>query len=148
MALLEINWRPERRQLRGFGVVCLVACAAVGGWVFFRHSLFGRRLTEDSAQAVAACLWLVGVGCGLLAAARPAWLRPIYLALAVITFPIGLVLSYVLIAVLFYGVFTPIGLVLRLVGRDPLKRQFDPDADTYWEKREPVESVERYFRQF
>ena len=51
-------------------------------------------------------------------------------------------------AVLFYGVFTPIGLFFRLIGRDPLHRRFQPEADTYWVARRPATDVRRYFRQF
>jgi hypothetical protein len=45
-------------------------------------------------------------------------------------------------------VFTPIGLFFRLIGRDPLHRRFQPEADTYWVGRRPATDVRRYFRQF
>ena len=39
----------------------------------------------------------------------------------VLAFPIGWTVSQVILAVMFYGLFTPIGLVFRLIGRDPLQ---------------------------
>jgi hypothetical protein len=45
-------------------------------------------------------------------------------------------------------VITPVGLIFRLLGKDPLTRRFDPRASTYWVKHEEPGNVERYFRQF
>jgi len=42
------------------------------------------------------------------------------------------VLEWFAIGMLFFGVLTPLGLVLRLIGRDPLKLGFDPRAPSYW----------------
>ena len=52
----------------------------------------------------------------------PRLLRPIYVAWMVLAFPIGWTISQLILAVMFYGLFTPIGLVFRLIGRDPLLR--------------------------
>ncbi len=53
-----------------------------------------------------------------------------------------------LLWVLFYLLITPLALVLRLVGYDPLKRKFEREAKTYWVEVEPRASKESYFRQF
>jgi hypothetical protein len=50
--------------------------------------------------------------------------------------------------VVFYLVFTPVGLVMRLLGRDPLQRRFDREAGTYWVDHVEPRSVEEYFRQY
>ena len=39
----------------------------------------------------------------------------------VLAFPIGWTVSQVMLALMFFGLFTPIGLVFRLIGRDPLQ---------------------------
>lgn len=149
MALIEINWNPDRRHLRRFGVVALVVFSAVGAWVFFRGSLFGFALGEGAANVTARVLWGVAALCGVLAAAAPSLLRPLYLGLSLVGLPIGLVVSHVVMGVVYYVVVTPIGLVMRLLGRDPLHRGFDPDAETYWVRRdEHGEGAGRYFRQF
>lgn len=46
------------------------------------------------------------------------------------------VLGRVAIAVLFFGVLTPLALVMRVWGRDPLRRRLDPDAPSYWLARD------------
>jgi len=43
----------------------------------------------------------------------------------------------IVIAILFFGAFTPIGFLMRRFGNDPMRRRFDPDAGTYWIPRTP-----------
>jgi hypothetical protein len=54
----------------------------------------------------------------------------------------------VMLAVVLYLVLTPIGWALRLLGRDPLARGFDPDASSYWTPHRSAARIDRYFRQF
>ena len=61
---------------------------------------------------------------------------------------IGWILSSVVLAVLYYLVLTPIGVLLRLTGYDPMKRRFDRTAKTYWLPRNSDTETERYFKQF
>ena len=75
-------------------------------------------------------------------------LRGAYVGLAYVTYPIGFVISHLLVGFVYYFVITPAGLLLRLFKGDPLKRAADPAATTYWVKRPEQPSVERYFRQF
>ncbi len=53
------------------------------------------------------------------------------------------------IMVLMYAVcFIPFGLVLRLVGYDPLKRRFDPKASSYWVEKQSIEADQSMKNQF
>ncbi len=71
-----------------------------------------------------------------------------WIALAVVTFPIGFTLSYLIMGVLFFGIITPAGLLLRWSGKDPLERRWDPEAESYWvDSREPRPKSD-YFKQF
>lgn len=49
---------------------------------------------------------------------------------------------------LYFVVFTPLGLLSRLLGRDPLTRRFDPHADSYWVPVASREDPSSYFEQF
>jgi hypothetical protein len=63
--------------------------------------------------------------------------------------PLAWSVSSLLLVLVYYGVLTPIGLVLRLVGRDPLHREFDRSAASYWVKRDEMAvDPDRYFCQF
>lgn len=37
----------------------------------------------------------------------------------------------------YYAVVTPVALLLRALGKDSLRRRFDPDARSYWIRRDP-----------
>ena len=79
---------------------------------------------------------------------RPIALKPVYLGLTLATWPIGWVVSHLALAVVYYGVITPIALVFRLIGRDAMNRRFDRDATTYWEPYDPDRGLDHYLRQF
>jgi hypothetical protein len=59
-----------------------------------------------------------------------------------------LVVSSFILSGLYYLLLTPVSLVFRLLGRDALRRQFDPQADSYWVPRETPKDKRSYFRQF
>jgi len=63
-----------------------------------------------------------------------------------LTHAIGDGITKLLLAIIFYLVFTPAGLIIRLLGKDPLRRSIDKDRDSYWEKKPP--SVGGHEKQF
>lgn len=83
--------------------------------------------------------WLVGVAAAfaLVALIKPtllAVLNRLWIKLGVL---LGKIVSPIALGILFYGVFTPLGTMIRLTGKDPLRLKFDPDAESYWIPREP-----------
>jgi hypothetical protein len=52
------------------------------------------------------------------------------------------------VGLVFYGVFTPLGVFFRLIGRDALMLKPSPEKPTYWVDRPTAASVRRYFWQF
>jgi hypothetical protein len=147
MPLIEIHRNPDRKQLRTFGLAGLVAFSLLAGWAWWRHAIFGIHLGEPAPGVVAAALFLAAAACGVLAFAAPRALKPLFIALSFAGAPIGYAVSFLVMAVLYYGLLTPIGLYFRLIGRDALQRKFEPARSTYWIEREPAPPMERYFRQ-
>lgn len=147
MALHQINFRPGRRDLRRFGFIALAAYGLLGALVYWKKGLFGLEL-GGAADPVAFALWGAGLLAAFCSVVRPEGNRPLYVGMSVVTFPLGYVVSHLVLLLFFYGVLTPFGLVFRLVGYDPLRRKFDPEAVTYWGRRDAPDSVERYFRQY
>ena len=43
----------------------------------------------------------------------------------------------IVMALIFFGTVVPIGLIMRVMGKDPLRLKFQPDADSYWIDRQP-----------
>jgi len=137
MAVLDINWNPSPRQLRQFALLLAAVLAGVALWLYCRF--------PASAWGVAALLAFVAGGIGV---ARPALLRPVYVAWMAAVFPIGWTVSHLLLAAIYYLVITPIGVIMRLCGYDPLQRHWDRNAKTYWKRREDQDETKRYFRQY
>ena len=147
MAVIDLNLSPDDKQLRQFGWIAATAFGLLAGLIGWRGGLFGFDFGTATRVVIPA---LIGVGMlvGLLAWLAPRANRPLYLGLILLTFPIGFVLSHVIMAALFYGLFTPVALVFRLIRRDPLQRRFDPELPSYWVPPRARPSKESYFQQF
>ncbi|MFH1923813.1 MAG: SxtJ family membrane protein [Planctomycetota bacterium] len=137
MSLIEIDYSPSLRQLRVFALVWLVVFSA-----------FGYAVYAAGWPAAAGVLWTLAVAVPIAGWIKPELLRWVYVGMAVATWPIGWVVSLVALGVIYYLVVTPTGWLMRLRGYDPMRRGFDPEAGTYWRRREPSDDVKRYFRQF
>ena len=138
MAMIEIDRHPGPRALRQFAGLFLVFFGVVGFLVLRR---------SDSLVA-ASVIWAVALLVASVGFVRPTAIRLVYVGLAYAAFPVGWVVSHVMLALVLYLVLTPIGWVLRLLGRDPLARGFDPHASSYWTPHRPAARIDRYFRQF
>ncbi|HUQ68831.1 MAG TPA: SxtJ family membrane protein, partial [Planctomycetaceae bacterium] len=138
MALVTIPWHPSRKDLRIFAVLQLVFFTIIAFFV-------GRRI---HAYGFPAAIMMVSAAVAAVGLLRPAWIRPVYIGWMLAVFPIGWVVSHVVLAIAYFGVVTPIGWLLRWRGYDPLDRRFDATASSYWKPRPPSPDVQRYFRQF
>jgi hypothetical protein len=92
-------------------------------------------------------VWGLVATIGIVGLLVPAVMRPGFLLALTITMPIGRVVSYLLLAVLFYVVLMPVGAIFRLIGRDALDRRIDTSASTYWVERPPSSDPRRYLNQ-
>lgn len=137
MALLEINWRPDRRQLRQFALLWLgfFGLIAVHSW-WFKES------------PTAAMAFSLVAAAGLVGYFQPGFLRPAYVLWMALALPIGWTVSHLMLLAMYYLLITPIGLLMRLFGYDPLERRLDRSAATYWTPHDPGADSARYFRQF
>jgi hypothetical protein len=133
-----INWDPPPRVLRQFAAAWLLALGFVAWRLGFPH--------EPGALNVA--LAILAVTVGPLGLAWPRVVRWPFVGLSLATWPIGWLVSRLVLAALFYGVFAPFGLVFRLAGRDALALRRRPDRDSHWRPREQAAEPGRYFRQF
>ena len=135
--MIEINKNPSSRVLRQFSAAAGVFAALIGFLVF----------RKTASWPAAGAIWSVGAAIAGAGLAAPRSVRLVYLGLNYIAMPIGVVVSTVVLAGVYYFVVTPVGVAMRLAGRDPLSRRYDPAAETYWLKRKTA-AMKRYFRQF
>ena len=134
MAVIDLNWNPSPRQLRQFAALSVVMLPMIG-W------LSGGSWTTIS---------ILAAGGGLLAAVSfvaPALVRPLFLAVSVCTFPIGLILGELALAMIYFGMILPIGILFRLIGRDALQLRIDREAKSYWQAKQQPKNVAGYYRQ-
>ncbi len=139
MSLIEINKNPSAKELHLFGKVWLPLLLVVLGGLAWRR---------DPASVTPWLWWGGAVLAELVAWVLPVAIKWIYIGAMVLSFPIGWVVSNVLLALIFYGLVTPIALVMRWRGRDVLGLKFPTDAPTYWVPHVPVTDPARYYRQF
>jgi hypothetical protein len=138
MALVQLNRNPSQRDLTWFGLLFGLFFGLLGLLSWWRH---GLGLAPE-------ILWGLAVAVPLVYYAIPPLRRPIYVGWVTLVYPIGLVVSFVVLGVVYYLVVTPVGLALRLSGRDPMQRAFDPSRKSYWLPHQGDPSAARYFRQY
>jgi len=90
-------------------------------------------------------VWSGGGLLAVLGVISPPVIRPLYVALMRLTFPIGWCVSHVVLAIMYFLLLTPIGFLVRRF-HDPMERRFEPAADSYWFPRQEAHT-DRYFRQ-
>ncbi len=138
MSLIQIDHNPSRRQLNIFGLIWLVFFGIIGG----------IAAGNGDSMLVAAVIWGLAVTIPVVGWTVPAFMRIAYVGLAYAAFPIGFVVSHVILLVVYYLVLSPVGLLMRLFGYDPMGSTFDANAKTYWCPRDKKDSLKEYFRQF
>lgn len=125
------------KTLRQFGLLSLVV---FGGWAAWR-AYTGR------VDGVTYALGTAGAVLGAAGVTAPMLLKPIFTVWMAAAFPIGWLVSRVVLAALYFLLFTPIAIVFSLIGRDPLHRR-KPQAASYWLPKPPPASAAQYFKQF
>jgi len=145
--MIELNLRPDARTLRQFGVIALFGFGFIALIAWHELLIFSFGL-GDAREIVAGVFGGLAIVSAFFSAVYPKANLPIYLGLTLLSYPIGFVLSYVIMGFLFYGLITPLGLFFKLTGRDSMHRRFDPEASTYWTDPRPRRGKESYFRQF
>jgi hypothetical protein len=133
----DIPRHPSSITLRQFAGLWLLVFSGLGLWHLLgqERSLFG---------------WIfltLGCGAGIPGLIHPRLLRPIFVGWMLAVFPLGWLTSRLLLAVCFYGLFTPLAFWFRLRGRDSLRRQRSA-LPTYWQSKPSADGAASYYRQF
>jgi hypothetical protein len=128
---------PTEKMLRQFGALSIVFFGALAARAYFHH----RPLLAIILEAV-------GLAIGVSGLVRPRSIRPVFIGWMKVAFPIGWIVSRIVLAAIFYAIITPIALVFRLMGRDVLGVKRGTGRTTYWQSKAVVNDKSRYFRQF
>ena len=126
------------RQLRQFAWIWLVFFGAL---TWFK----GIRLHHDALACtfgvLAVAVWLAGL-------LRPKSILPLFAVLMAAAKPIGWLLSHLILGLMFYAIFVPLGRYFRLLGRDPLSLKRPPDDQTLWEPMPSRDDARGYYHQY
>jgi carbamoyltransferase len=130
-----------------------IVCTPKDAWRCFMATnmdalVLERFLLMKTDQTAAMIVWKSAAFILVAYLIVPQVRQPIYLIWSYALYPIGYVITMILMGVVFYLVITPTGLLMRLFGRDPLTRKFRREAESYWIRRKEDASLDRYFRQY
>ena len=125
----------DRKALRKFGLTMGAAFMVIALLVFFRHK-------HTVLPTLGICTFFF-----LAALSAPGCLRPIYKIWMGLGAILGWVNTRLILTVVFYLIFMPIGLVMRLFGVDLLERRIDKQRTSYWKKKN-AKDISDYQRQF
>jgi len=116
----------QPQQFRSFGLL-------VGG-MFTLIAIWPLMIHQEAIRGWA----LVPAGLLILGALiKPLWLRPLHTGWMKIGHVLGFVNTRIILSIGFFFIFTPIGLIRRLMGKDSLHRQFESERSTYRNQRQP-----------
>ena len=132
----DVTHRPDEKVLRQFGGLCLAIGAGIAAWQLWRGTVDWRS-------------YLCGVlaVAGTIGLAWPPALRWLYTGWMVAVFPIGWTISRLIVGLLFFGLFTPVALLFRAIGRDALRRR-NQRSTSLWVARRQSERADGYLRQY
>ena len=145
--LVEINFNPDTKTLRQFGVIAFVGFGLLAALAYYEKLIFSFGLGEARMPVVMTFVAL-GTIAALFSLVAPRANRLLYVGLTLLAFPIGFVLSYVIMGTLFFLIIGPIAVLFRLFGQDPMRRDYDSNASSYWSEARPPRDKESYFHQY
>jgi hypothetical protein len=122
---VKLRLKDDPREWRKFGISSALVLALITGWLCWR-----AVLAKPVAVGILAGLW----GIALLAIVRPRSLRGPYRLGMRVSHGMGRVIAPVVLSLVFLLVLTPLGLLLRLMGKELLRLHRDPLAGSYWQE--------------
>ena len=127
----------EKRQIRKFGLVAFILFGSLCAFGFWREKLLPTYLFGA----------LSALGLGFIFV--PIILKPVFEAWQKIAFSLGRAITTLILALLYYFMITPLGLIKRLISGRPLPLNPDKKVSSYWVKKpEPAQAKERFLKRY
>jgi len=125
------------KEIRKFAITMGIVLAIIAGFLFFKKSSNFRLIT-----AISGFFFMVGL-------IRPTLLKPLFIFWMVLANIMSWIMTRIILGALFFIVFTSIGLISKIFGKQFLKRKWNPEIKSYWHYRdEKTKLPESYNHQF
>ena len=136
--LVEIkNIKSKKSDLRNFGITVGIILLVISGFLFWKE--------KESFQIFLA----IGIILFLIAISIPAVLKPVYWIWMIFAIILGWFMTRLILSLLFYIIFTSIGLTFRFFGKKFLELSWDKPKASYWNFRNnELLQKENYEKQF
>ncbi len=128
----------NKKQLRTFGITLALVLTILGIIQFLKGNIFIYKCLFGGAFVTLVTALLI-----------PIVIRPLYIGALYLSHVLGWFNTRLILGLLFYLIFTPIAIIFRIIGRDPLERKFDTNVPSYWKIRKATEfDKSNYERQY
>jgi len=133
---MKLKLKEEPREWLKFTAV-MALVLAIAGLLLHWRKVVGREVLG---------VWIVVLMLALaLCWIRPRWFRSFYRAGMTVSFRVGQIIGAVILTVFFLLIVTPLGLFLRMLGKDLLRLKRDTAATTYWQPGKATSQLDRQF---
>jgi saxitoxin biosynthesis operon SxtJ-like protein len=107
------------------------------GWTFTGVFALAGAYSAWRGGSHLAVLLVLALVTAIVTITKDSWLTPLNRAWMKLGELLGRVVSPIVLGVIFFAVFTPVGALMRAFGRDAMHRGFARDAKSYWQRRDP-----------
>lgn len=127
----------NKQQLRNFGLVT--------GSIF--AGLFGLLFPWLFEHSIPYWPWILCSVLVLWSLINPQSLNPVYTLWMKLGHILGWINTRIILAIMFYGMFMPIAIIMKLIGNDPMHKKLNAKISSYRVKSnsQPKEHIERPF---
>jgi hypothetical protein len=121
VALLKIK---DKKEFRKFSLTMGIFFMLVGGVLFWINSVFFMFF------------FYLGLSFLIFGLLFPIILKPVFIIWMSFAIIVGFVMTRIILGIIFYGIFTPVSIFLKLLGKDFLEQKIDLNVSSYWKIRE------------
>jgi len=131
------NLKSDKKELRKFGMTVGIVLLLVAAFLLWK-----QRLSFSYFAWIGGALFVFGL-------TAPAILKPVFRGWMTFAVIMGFVMTRAMLTIVYFCLFTPIALLLKMMGKDLLEEKWDKTTASYWVKRQPAPfdpaAVERMF---
>lgn len=108
-------------KLKKFGIILAIILFLIGAINLYRNNVFPALV-----------LWIIDLFVIVAVVLNPVLLKPFYASLLFVSHKIGWINTRLLLIAVYYFIFFPMGLIMRILRKDPLNRKLERQNNSYW----------------